>query len=276
MKSSCPICRSSKTIMEEIRLNIYRCNSCSHAFTIIQKEKQEDYNEDYFHKKLKNWSKNPNYKLFDFIYIKSLKLLGDKQIQLLDVGCGKGGFLKYIQKKNPTARLFGIDLTSNQYPGIHFIKGNFLGKKIKYKFNVITGIAIIEHVDNPHLFVQKLNYLLKPRGLFFIMTINNNSLLYLISRLLNHIGIHAAYDRIYSSHHINHFTNQSLKILMEMNGFDVLLQKNYNRPMRAVDVPESNFFIEKIYKVLVWVIFLLSSIFGREMDNITVCRKSSS
>ena len=63
---------------------------------------------------------------------------------------------------------------------------------------------------------------------------------------------------------------------MEMNGFDVLLQKNHNRPMKAVDIPENNFLIEKIYKSLIWMIFLLSHIFGCGMDQTIVCKKSQS
>jgi SAM-dependent methyltransferase len=224
----------------------------------------------------KNWFDNQDYELFSFIYTKSLKLLRDKQIQLLDVGCGKGDFLKYIRAKNPAARLFGIDLISNQYPGIHFIKGNFLEKKIKIKFNIISSFAVIEHVDNPHLFVRKLKDLLEPEGFLFIMTINSNSLMYSISRLLNKAGIHTAYDRLYSLHHIQHYTNKSLKTLMERDGLDVLLQKNHNRPMKAVDVPGNNFLIEKIYKFLVWTIFLLSNLFRCGMDQTIVCKKSSS
>lgn len=274
MKPPCPICRSSKTIKEENRLNIYKCNSCSHVFTAIQKEKQEKYNEAYFLETHKGWFNNQDYKLFDFIYTKSLKLLKGKQIKLLDVGCGKGDFLKYVREKNPAAKLFGIDLISNKYPRIHFIKGDFLEKKIKSKFNIITNIAVIEHVDNPHLFVRKLNNLLEPGGFLFIMTINNNSLMYLISRFLNKLGIHMAYNRVYSHHHLQHYTNQSIKKLMEMNGFKVSLQKNHNRPMKAVDVPGNNFLIQKIYKSLVWTIFLLSGVFGSGIDQIIVCKKS--
>jgi len=275
MKSSCPICRSSKTTEEESHLNIYKCNSCSHVFTDIPKEKQEIYDEDYFLDTHKNWFNNQNYEMFDFIYAKSLKLLRGKQIKLLDVGCGKGDFLVNIRKKNPAAKLFGIDLVSNYYPGIHFMKGDFLEKKIISKFNIINNIAVIEHVDNPHLFVRKLSKILEPGGFLFILTINNNSLMYQIARLLKNVGIYTAFDRVYSHHHLQHFTNQSLKKLMEMNGFDVLLQKNYSRPLRAVDVPESNFLIKKIYKFLVWTIFLLSIVIERGIDQIIVCRKNN-
>lgn len=276
MTVECPICRnSSKTILKESRLSLYRCNSCLHTFTVIPKEK-EKYNDDYFLKTHKNWFNNPNYRLFDFIYKKLLKLLSNEQIQLLDVGCGKGDFLKYIAAKNSTAKLFGIDLIYNQHPRIHFIKGDFLKEKIETKFNVICNLAVIEHVDNPHLFVQKLNNLLQFGRFLFITTINSNSLIYRIAGLLNKVGIHTAHDRLYSFHHLQHYTNQSLKTLMQMDGFDVLLQKNHNYPMEAVDVPESNFLIEKMYKLLVWLIFLLSVPFKWGMLQTIVCRKRNS
>ncbi|MFH1540238.1 MAG: class I SAM-dependent methyltransferase [Elusimicrobiota bacterium] len=280
MAIQCPICRdNSKTILMESRLNIYRCNSCLHTFTDIPKERQEKYDDDYFLKTHKAWFNNPNYELFKFIHKKLLKLLVKEDACLLDIGCGKGDFLKYILEKNSRAKLFGIDLVFNQHPGIHFIKGSFYDLK-KEDFgtgiNVICGLAVIEHVDDPHLFVQKLNSLLELGGLLFIMTVNNNSLIYRIARFLNRVGMHAAYDRLYSFHHLQHFTNQSLNTLLRMNGFEILLHKNHNYPMKAVDVPESNFLIEKVYKLFVWLIFLLSSVFGCGIYQTIICRKRNS
>lgn len=277
MTVQCPICHdSSKTILRESRLSLYKCNSCLHTFTVIPKEKQEKYDDDYFLKVHKNWFNNPNYRLFNFIYKELLKLLGNEQIQLLDVGCGKGDFLKYIAARNSTAKLSGIDLTYNQHPRIHFIRGDFLEEKIEIKFNAICNLAVIEHVDNPHLFVQKLNSLLQPGGFLFISTINSNSLIYRIARLLKKVGIRVAHDRLYSVHHLQHYTNQSLKKLMEMNGFDLLLQKNHNYPIKALDVPESNFLIEKFYKFVVWLVFLLSSALGCGTLQTIACRKRNS
>ncbi len=243
----------------------------------IYKERQEKYNDDYYLKAHKNWFNYPNYRLFNFIYKKLLKLLGNEQIQLLDVGCGKGDFLNYIAAKNSTAELFGIDLTHNQHPRIHFIRGDFLQEKIEEKietkFNVICNLAVIEHIDNPHLFVQKLNSLLQPGGFLFISTINSNSLIYRIARMLKKVGIRVAHDRLYSHHHLQHYTNRSLKRLMEMNGFDLLLQKNHNYPIKALDVPKSNFLVEKFYKLVVWFIFLVSSALGCGTLQTIICRK---
>jgi len=277
MMIQCPICHDKRKIIKlEGRLNLYRCNSCLHTFTLIPKEKQESYSDDYFLKTHRNWFNNPNYQLFDFIYEQILKLLPNKKIQLLDVGCGKGDFLRYIAKKNTKIKLFGIDLIDNRSPNIHFIKGDFLKEKIQTKFNVICSLAVIDHINDPSLFVQKLNNLLQREGILFIMAIDNNSLIYRIARLLSKLGMPVAHDRLYSSHHLQHYTKQSLKKLMTMNGFDVLLQKNHNYPLKAVDVPKSNFAVEKMYKFLVRLIFLLSPIFKSEMLQTIICKKGTS
>lgn len=273
MPVQCPICfRENRVSLAEERLSLYKCNNCIHTFTLIPKERQERYDRDYFIKKHKNWFNNPDKGLFDFIYKILIRLLGKEKIRLLDVGCGSGSFLRYLRAKDPSAVLFGIDLIDNQCPGINFIKGDFLEAKIDRSFNSICSLVTIEHVDNPHLFVQKISGLLEPGGLVFIMTINSNGLIYRIARMLNSLNIRFLHDRLYSHHHLHHYTNQSLKSLMEANGFNVLLQKNHNYSIKAVDVPESNFLIEKIYKFLVWFIFFITSFKCGYLQTV-VCRK---
>ena len=277
MAIRCPICRDNgKIVLMESRLNIYGCGSCAHIFTVAPKERQEKYDDDYFLKTHKAWFDNPNYGLFDFVHKEARKLLGEEPLRLLDVGCGKGDFLKYISKRDSDARLFGIDLVYNQYPGIRFIEGDLYDLKkedLGLELNVICGFAVIEHVDDPHLFAQKLNSLLRPDGLLFIMTVNSSSLIYRIAGFLNKAGAHTAYDRLYSIHHLHHYTNRSLRKLMDMNGFDILFMKNHNYPMKAVDLPESGFLMKKMYKFFVWVIFLLSSAFGCGIYQTIACRK---
>jgi 2-polyprenyl-3-methyl-5-hydroxy-6-metoxy-1,4-benzoquinol methylase len=276
MKKECPICHDSvKIILLNKSLNLYKCDPCLHTFSVIPKEKQESYNDDYFQKTHKNWMTNPNYPLFDFIYNESIKLSGNKQIRSLDVGCGNGDFLKYISAKDPALKLSGIDLIDNKHPNIHFIKGDFLKEKIEGKFNNIVTLATVEHVDDPHLFIQKINSLLEPDGVLFITTINDGCLLHQIARVLNKIGLHASFKRIYSSHHLQHYTNQSLKKLMEMNGFSVIIKKNHNYPLKAVDLPESNFFIGKTYKLLVGIFFQLPKSFGDGILQTIVCKKAN-
>jgi 2-polyprenyl-3-methyl-5-hydroxy-6-metoxy-1,4-benzoquinol methylase len=271
----CPICDSSKTVLKENRLNLYFCNSCLHTFTGFPKQ-VEKYDEEYFMSEHKKWFDNPNYELFDFIYDEAVKRLGGDPVHLLDVGCGTGDFLKYIVNKNESSKLTGIDLIDNQHPGVLFLKGSFLEENLDAEFNVICSLGVIEHIDTPKVFVKKTNDLLRPGGLLFIMTINNDGFIYRIARLLNKLGIHFAHDKLYSFHHIQHFTNRSIKTLVEKQGFDVLIQKNHNYPIKAVDVPKSNVVFEKIYTFSVWLIFLLSAPLGGGMLQTVVCRKRNS
>jgi len=59
----------------------------------------------------------------------------------------------------------------------------------------------------------------------------------------------------------------------EKGGFDVLSQQNFNRPLKAVDLPKSKWIIENINKFFVKIIFLLSVFFYGGMDQIIICRK---
>jgi 2-polyprenyl-3-methyl-5-hydroxy-6-metoxy-1,4-benzoquinol methylase len=273
MTVQCPICFKKDALLSSSRLCLYQCPSCTHTFTLPQDTPQEHYDEEYFQEEHKNWFNNPNIPLFDFIYERALRLLGAKEMNILDVGCGKGDFLKYVASKNSNASLCGIDFEDNQHPRIQFIKGDLMETPLKRKFTVITTLAVIEHMENPHLFLQKVNDLLEPGGYFFTMTINNYSLLNRIARLLAYIGVHSASDRLYSIHHLQHYSNKSLRTLLEMNGFETLLQKNHNRPFKAVDVPRGNTITVSIYKLVVYVLFFISEPLGLGMDQTLISKR---
>lgn len=274
VKVRCPVCQNSKTaVLTDIHIGLYECKDCSHYFTKVPYEKREQYRDDYFLDTHKNWFNNPDYSFYNSIYVAMLELVGRKCFRLIDMGCGKGDFLKYLRKINPDIELYGIDLIDNQHAGINFIKGDILDDLVEDKFDVIVSLAVIEHIDNPNLFIEKIKKLLLPQGVMFINTLNNNSLLYKIARFLDKIGVHSAYNRLYSYHHLDHYTNRSLRILMELNGFEVIKQRNHNYPLSAVDVPEGCFIKKRIHLFAVGVIFYMSSLFGNGMLQTVVCRK---
>lgn len=273
-KINCPICyEESKITLRDSRLNLYRCDFCLHTFTDVPKGKEEKYDYDYYMKTHRNWINNPNYPLFNFINEELLRLFNKKPIRILDVGCGDGTFLRYLSARYPTAETSGIDLKANKHPGINFIKGDFLNIDIKTKFDAIRSLASIEHMSDINLFVKKIYTHLEPNGVAFIMTLDENSLIYRIARILNKVGIRMAYNRLYSFHHLHHFTRYSFRKLLENNNFEVLLHKNHNYPIKSVDVPESNFLFNKILKLLVLLIYLLSGPFGKGVQQTIVCRR---
>ena len=54
------------------------------------------------------------------------------------------------------------------------------------------------------------------------MTVNESSLLYWLARGMRHVGFRAAFERLDSRHHVHHFTEASLKLLLESRGMTVV------------------------------------------------------
>jgi 2-polyprenyl-3-methyl-5-hydroxy-6-metoxy-1,4-benzoquinol methylase len=196
-------------------------------------------------------------------------------LRILDVGCGKGDLLHYLKERRANVDLWGIDLTSNEEsPGITIVQGDFFEGTMTNLFDVICGLAVIEHVDRPTLFAKKLAENVTPGGLVILMTVNNDSLIYRCARVLHAMGVSRPYNRLYSVHHLQHFTNQSLKVLMELNGFKVEQQFNHNYDPRAVDVPKPNRIMEVLYGAAIRLLFPISDVTGSGILQTIACRRS--
>jgi 2-polyprenyl-3-methyl-5-hydroxy-6-metoxy-1,4-benzoquinol methylase len=256
-------------------MSLYKCDYCSHTFTVIDKIEEEKYEEDYYLKAHKNWFANPDFALFESVFNTAKSLLPNETIKLADVGCGQGAFLKHIQKRyiNENPELNGIDIIKNNHPGIKFESGDFLKMEFKEGYNVITSFMVIEHVIDPHLFINKMVESVTKEGVIVVNTINNNSLVYRVARFLNAIGFPASHDRLYNHHHLQHYTNKSLKTLLEKQGVDVVIIKNHNYQLKAVDVPESSGFIMAVYKMMVAAMFITSKPLNLGHHQTLYCKK---
>ena len=236
---TCNICDSNAKIVEyDQRIKLYQCGTCEHTFTQIDEKykEKEIYTEEYFDK---NWFKHPNFELFQYIQKVVIIFLRKHDFKLLDIGCGSGAWLSYLRKKEPKSDLYGTDGAPCSDKDFKFIQGDFLKMELKDKFEVITSLACIEHVDNPDKFVKRLKEMLLPEGVAVIMTINSGSMMYEFAKMLNKIGIRSGYNRLFSDHHIHHFTNQSLRCLLEKHGFKILTQRNHNYSLASVDFPSA-------------------------------------
>ena len=270
---TCCLCRNpGSAALESAALKLYRCGSCGHVFKDLKKDEQEKYPDRYFSEEHKNWFNNPDYPLFEFIHNGILSLKGKGPLRVLDAGCGKGDFLRYLRSENPALELYGIDLADNSHPGITFFSGDIMENDLGMKFDVITNLAVIEHLDAPSLFVKKMKGLLAPGGVLFTVTDNDDGMVYAIARILNKIGINAPYGRLYATHHLQCFSNRSLKLLMEANGLKTLIHKRHNHPVAAVDYPKSNFIMHLLYAAAVRLVFLSSTLFDGGILQVIVCR----
>ena len=125
----------------------------------------------------KNWDHNIVYELL------SQK---DRSINILDLGCGEGYTLKFLNALG-FQNLHGIDLqinlklrlkqiyrmlrSKNCKKPFSLINGNFLKTPFKDKyFDYIYSISVIEHGVDIKLFLNEVHRILKPNGLFFLTT----------------------------------------------------------------------------------------------------------
>ena len=153
---TCKICKSKIFLNYDLEdLYIYSCKNCNHRVSFLKKKNKatDEYNEKYYLEKHKNWFDNPNYNLFSFILHFTRK---NKLKNILDLGCGKGDFLKYINTKLKL-NLTGIDITKNKNSdNIKFIKGDLHNYVFNEKFDLIVNLAVIEHINDVNKFITFL------------------------------------------------------------------------------------------------------------------------
>lgn len=271
---NCPICKSDDSVVvRDSALAIYRCVSCDHAFGLMPDARKEKYDEDYFLKTHKNYFENPDIKMFDLIYSEVLRFLGNGDMKLLDAGCGRGAFLRYVKSRRSDARLSGVDLIDNEGPAINFVKGDALTADLGSGFDVVCSLAVIEHIEKPAIFVGRLKDALKAGGVMAVMTIDENSFIFRLARFLNRLGVSRPYRRLYDTHNLQYFTVRSLKKLMISSDLEMLAHKKHNYSLKAVDVPADNAFAAAAYTLATGALFALSAPFKGQILQTIVCRK---
>lgn len=162
---SCHICNSDKVefALKVKGFDIYRCGDCLTQFVHPMPESSVICGED-------NLS-NPYYGWLTFWrqarIIKSILNEG----KILDFGCGGGHFLSHM---GSNWKKYGIDRSEEacevaREKGIRVLPTLDVAYK-KDWFDVITMFAVIEHLPNPKEVVGQLVKMLKPNGLFAVMT----------------------------------------------------------------------------------------------------------
>jgi SAM-dependent methyltransferase len=249
---------------------IFRCGHCTHAFTDPQSIRNpETYRQSYYEHDHKRWFENPNIKLFDRI-LREIP----PGASVLDVGCGRGDFLRHAAAERPDLNLTGIDLSPNgSSDRIRFIQGDILQlASAGETFDVVASLAVIEHIDDVQAFVSRNCSLLKSAGKLIVMTINDGSLLYRAGRLGRSFGVPLAYNRLYSVHHLHHFTRQSLSLLLKRHQLTVETHLDHNAPVKAMDIPAPNKVIEAVLRTGLYGLWIAGRLTRKSYLQTTVCR----
>lgn len=274
LTASCPVCGATAPLTyRHPEARIHRCPQCTHAFTDPSSVTGfEQYSSDYYNEEHRNWFTNPDLRLFDWIE----KQLPSNARSVIDVGCGRGDFLAFLRKRRPNLRLAGVDLSTNKNSdGIEFYTGDVLNIDLG-TFDAVVSLATIEHVSEVTEFAKRLRSLCNPAGVVVVMTLDDNSLLYWTARFVNRLGMPTAFNRLYSAHHLNHFTGKSLAQLLERNGLRVKQRRGHSPPFRAIDVPARSLVLRSLFIAAAATLATFGNLIGRSylQTLVTIPKKS--
>ena len=143
----------------------------------------------------------------------------------LDVGCGRGAFLRFLQTQYPEVMLAGIELDGERadqarqvVPDAHIYTGDVqhVLNGIDRTFDLITLWDVFEHLPQPRAVLNALSERVSKNGCIFIQTIHESSLVPLLGRLSYRLTggrLRNLVRRTHEAHHLVFFTRKGLNIM---------------------------------------------------------------
>jgi SAM-dependent methyltransferase len=143
---------------------------------------------------------------------------------ILDVGCGEGVFLSTISdewsKQGLEPSESGANLARKR--NLDVARATLDNPSMQYEVDLISALDVIEHVVDPHDFVESFKRHLRPGGVVLLLTGDADSYAARIA------GPQWSYLRWCG--HISVFSQSGLRKLLQSHGFEVLGWKRCEHP----------------------------------------------
>lgn len=172
--TTCNLCESPGTLADAVEVGrvpcnvrqfkddlftMWRCNGCGSIHCAEDVELARYYS----HYPLKIQKVGFHERIGYGNRLKLLKRQGlQKQHRILDYGCGAGLFVRFLQSKG-YRNAFGYD---------PFVPEFCDPRRLEESFDAVVSYDVIEHDENPRVFMQALRQLVRPTGLLVIGTPN--------------------------------------------------------------------------------------------------------
>lgn len=161
---------------------------------------------DHFDQATKSKGKSENSILNSFISeLSNLSIEKQQSTHILDLGSGTGDLSALILKKFPNVIIHTCDIVdygATKLGAKHFqcnFNVDFASIIGPSHYDMIVSSEVIEHLENPRLFIRNIQKLLKPGGLSLLSTPNPESLTSILSYFFR--GYHSAFGpRNYPAH----------------------------------------------------------------------------
>jgi len=146
---------------------------------------------------------------------------------VLDIGCGAGQFLYAAQKRRFTVA--GTELSSvaaeraSKLLNVSIYPGDFRDLNLPSEsFDLVTLLAVVEHLRAPVSYLRDSAALLKPGGILLIKVPNIASTEYHVARLLGQLW------RGFIIEHLYYFTPDFTRKLMHGLGLETVMMSSWN------------------------------------------------
>jgi 2-polyprenyl-3-methyl-5-hydroxy-6-metoxy-1,4-benzoquinol methylase len=135
--------------------------------------------------------------------------------RILDIGAGYGIWLRWFDESN---EVFGLEPSTHASESASKYFGHIMYQKDLMtnglqsgKFDLLTGLAVIEHFSDPLAALIEMNRLLRPKGYLFLQTPN-----------LHGLVLRRGIERYFKLVHTYYFSPRTLSSLLEKAGFEVV------------------------------------------------------
>lgn len=213
-------------------INVMQCSKCKSlqlsAFSQIdnnyyengtmRKNQYDAASDAYMDTLWENWRRETRED--DLRRLQMLRELMRGKTNILDFGCGNGGFLSALQEEDIVSDVVGIELDTEArsrmraegitvYEDLDDIDTNV-------RFDVITMFHVIEHLSDPDAILRKLRDKLADGGLLIVETPNADD------ALISKYHSQSFMDFTFWSAHLFLYNSGSLEMLMHRNDFSTV------------------------------------------------------
>ena len=208
-------------------LKVVVCSKCGLVFLNPQPTRDaldEFYREEYYQKtpttididaliSNKKWQHD-----FLFTWLEEQIPVDIRDWDILDIGSGYGVWLQWFDKSN---RMSGIDSSrqaskvARDLFGIKAYQSDFLANDLMDEhYDLITGLAIIEHFNDPLEALTELNRLLKENGYLYLQTSDIHGMV-----------LRQGFSRYFKVVHTYYYSFKTLTSLLVKAGFEVIASR---------------------------------------------------
>ena len=234
-KITCAVCGSSQIgfHLKKNDYNFYRCRACRLIFVWpLPDNPAEIYDQDYFQgskKKFGYVDYEKDKEAMKNIFLKYLKIIGNyvfsKNSLLLDIGAATGVFVELANSAGFKAEgiepsFWAAEIAGKK--GLKVCQGTIETANFPRRyFDVLTLFDVFEHLKNPQISLQKMNFILKDKGILVINTMDSGSLWanFWSSR----------WQAMAPPEHLFLYNQENIKNILERNGFKILKIKKINK-----------------------------------------------